>query len=898
MTSAQFISADPNLSVWLSASAGTGKTKVLVDRLLRILLRGDAPSSIVCLTYTKAAAMEMQLRIQDKLSQWSAMQEPLLHDSLCQLLGRPPEADEIHRARTLLALLLESADGLNIQTIHAFCQSLLMRFPLEAGLLASPQVMDDRTRMELLAKAQRQLLATASAPSCYPDVKRAVHHLASRMADGSLQNLFSEMAKHHLVLRQITKRVFAENDELALVYKGLGATRSDSAEEIIKRFMHETRGLQQSISAIIAALGTKNKTRQSLAESLSLWQQSEHNLAAFETLSKWFLTADGSPKTRHALCTESFAKDHPADADDLMRLQDAIYDANDQLAAHDVAHFTESVLKVAGYILEFYRDLKAQRGLHDYDDIIDRSLSLLSLSGMSEWVITKLGYRIRHILVDEAQDTAPEQWQLIRLITQELMIPDHSLDNPRSLFVVGDSKQSIFKFQGADPEAFFTMRDYFKQWFEQTGLPFQELSLVQSFRSSKAVLKLVDAVCALPEVASAIGQEQVAHELYRSDGEGKVSLWPVVRVEKPVLLKPWEVMQPNYQPLDASEALAVQVADTVSQWLQSERVLESQQRPLLPGDIMILLRNRAPLASKINRHLMRRGVVVAGADRIALADHLVTQDVLALARWCLLRGDDLTLATVLKGPWFEWSEEALFDLAYNRSDDSLWQRLEDRDRQTHAKLLRIYEQSQTLKPFEWIHFLLFAEGGMDALLAHFGLEAQDTAEELLEQALVFESQHTPLLQYFVAWMETQTFDTKRELTDSTGGVRVMTVHAAKGLEAPVVIVPVLPKHSPKSDMFMFDWYNEKTIAYVMPPYARKPLKIEALKANQQRLVQQEEYRLLYVALTRARDELHIAGGLGQENWPKHSWYEVVKSVIEDNTAFPDHDLSGLDSTAA
>ncbi len=898
MTSAQFISADPSLSVWLSASAGTGKTKVLVDRVLRIVLRGDAPSSILCLTYTKAAAMEMQIRIQKELAKWSAQDDLELQKSLHALLGTQPSPIEIQRARTLLATLLESVEGVKIQTIHAFCQSLLSRFPHEAGLVAAPQVMDDRTRMELLNEAHRRLLLAASDSGSDEALRHAVHHLASRMADSTVQSLFQEMTRQHLLLRNLTDGVFDESALLALIYDGLGVAQTDTPSSIVHAFKHSTAALEDGLHDTIAALHAMGgKTIDALAKSVNDWLESSGDASAFKTLSKSFLTAQGEPKTIRAVCTESFAKKHPDHTDVLLRFQHAIYATYDQFAALDVAQFTQSVLRVAASILEFYRDLKSSRGLHDYDDLIADTLKLLSTSGMCEWVMVKLGHSIRHLLVDEAQDTSPEQWQLVRLLTQELMVPDATLDAPRSLFVVGDPKQSIFKFQGADPHAFAAMQHYFKSWFEQSGQAFAELSLAQSFRSSKAVLGLVDAVCALPHVAAAIGQERVVHELYRNCA-GNVSLWPVVQVQKPELLKPWDVTAPNYQPYDANEALASQIADNVAGWLHEGRMLESENRPIVPSDIMILLRTRAPLASKINRHLLLRGVAVAGADRIALTDHLAVQDILAIAQWCLLQGDDLTLATVLKGPWFEWNEDALCELAHNRGDDSLWQRLRASDHAVCAKLERFYEQSRALKPFEWIHFLLFDEGGLHALTAHFGMETHDICEELLEQALLFESQHTPVLQQFVAWMQTQHFQTKRELVDGANGVRTMTIHAAKGLEAPIVIIPMINKGAPHADALLLDWHNGKTVCYVMPSGADVPLKIEALKANQKHLSEQEEYRLLYVALTRARDELHIAGALARDEWSKNSWYPLLESLIDNNTAFPDSLVSGLDSIAS
>lgn len=902
MISNQFISADPSLSVWLCASAGTGKTKVLVDRVLRMLLRGDPPSSILCLTYTKAAAMEMQIRIQKVLAQWNRCNDDALQQSLAVLLGTPPSLEETVRARTLLATLLDSVEGVKIQTIHAFCQSLLSRFPQEAGLVAAPEVMDERTRMELINEAHRRLLVAASGTSSDKALTHAVHHLASRMADVTVQKLLEEMARQHLLLRALTDGAFDESALLPMMYDGLGVTQSDTPHSIIQAFQQSTVPLEHDVRATIAALGSGGKTVESLAKTLSDWLESSGDEAAFKALSKAFLTAEGEPKTVRAICTETFAKNNPAHADTLQRFQQSIYQAHDQCAALDVARFTQSVLRVASSVLEFYRDLKSARGLHDYDDLIADTLKLLSTSGMCEWVMAKLGYSIRHILVDEAQDTSPQQWQLVRLLTQELMVPDALPDGQRTLFVVGDPKQSIFKFQGADPYAFSAMQHYFSAWFERSNQRFETLSLEQSFRSSKAVLALVDAVCAVPHVADAIGQERVVHEVYRSDCEGHVCLWPVIQVQKPELLKPWEVNEPNYQPFDANEALAKQIADTVADWLHNGRMLTSQQRTISADDIMILLRTRAPLASKINRHLLLRGVAVAGADRIALTEHLAVQDILAIAQWCLLPDDDLILATVLKGPWCEWNEDALFALAYNRGDASLWQRLGASDdafhQETCIRLTRFYEQSRTLKPYEWIHFLLTNEGGLTALLSHFGAEAQDICEELLEQALLFESQHTPVLQLFVAWMRTQSFNTKRELVEGSGGVRVMTIHAAKGLEAPIVIVPIINRGASSADALLLDWHKDHTVCYVVPPAADVPLKIEALKANQAHLRDQEEYRLLYVALTRARDELHIAGALSREGWNKNSWYPLLESVLHNNTAFPDLSDSGLDSDAS
>lgn len=882
--------SSPDGSVWLAAHAGTGKTKVLVDRMLRLLLRGEAPGSILAITYTNAAAAEMQLRIRAKLSEWARHPDEALHAELAALLDAPPDATMLERARGLLLRVIDDAHGVQIQTIHGFCQSLLQRFPLEAGLTTRPDVMDERRQSLLLQEAWGGLLDELERQDL-PLAGAAMRQLALQLGEDALHKATAALLRYHRELFACWASPEGIARYHAALYEALGLAPGVDEEALFADTLAQEPLCAEAAPDVLAWLQSGGKGDLALAGFIRDWhERGEAPLrAAFMAYARGWMTTQDAPRKK--LATKALSEARPDLAALLSREQDWVCALYQQLLALDCARLSEALAILGEALLSRYDALKHRRGWLDFNDLITACLELLSRPGCCEWVMSRLDKRLQHVLIDEAQDTAPAQWALLRLLVEELFMPELYGTSPRTLFVVGDRKQSIYRFQGADPEGFLHYERHYRDWFAATAQPFETLTLGRSFRSGEAVLALVDTLCAHPAMQAAIADEDTSHELHRSHAPGCVVWWPLAeKPQTPEAVPPWELEAPRYEQADAALALASQVAHTVAGWLAEGRMLAAKNRPVSPGDILILLRRRGRLAGLLSRELQRAGVPVAGADRLRLHAHPAVCDVLAVARWCLFTCDDLTLASVLKGPLLEWDEERLFAVAHGRGDATLWQRVQsaENERKTASRLSAIRTQARTKTPYDWLCDLLHSQGMQAGLYRHFGAETEDILGELKQQALDYETQEVPSLQGFVHWFEASRRDIKREMEQAAGAVRIMTVHGAKGLQAPVVILPdttALPRV--QESVHWSEAADGRKLAYIVPQGQAKPARLQAfIQAGKERELA-EYHRLLYVALTRAEDELYICGAPSPQDKTPLCWYRLVEAALETLGCEPD-----------
>jgi len=551
------------------------------------------------------------------------------------------------------------------------------------------------------------------------------------------------------------------------------------------------------------------------------------------------------------------------------------------------AGLSAHLLTIASALLERYDTLKHLRAVKDYDDLVRDAVHLLAQPGITPWVMYKLDEGIDHVLVDEAQDTSAEQWAIAHALTEEFFAGSGRSDEVRTLFAVGDIKQSIFRFQGARPELFIRSRDYYAEVVQQSGREWAVVSLPESFRSVQAVLEAVDAVFARPEAGLGIGGEaqRVRHELTekkRGHG-GLVEVWPLVPSEGE--RQPWQLPRAYAQKETPEQQLAVLIADTIHGWLQRKEMLASQGRAITPGDIMILMRKRGKLADAILHALRRAGVPVAGADRLVLSDSLVVKDLLALGQFLLLPEDDLSLAALLKTPLFCFSEEDLFTLAHGRGERSLWERLQDMRRNgepyanAHSTLSGLLSKADFSPPYELYAHVLEATGGRAHFAARMGHAVHDLLDEFLAQALAYERNHAPSLQGFLHWMTIGDVEIRRDMEQGRDEVRIMTVHAAKGLQAPIVILPDTAS-VPVSRNSHLLWHEDSNSLLWEP--ASKEASPEAQEAKQVRKEEeQREYcRLLYVAMTRAEDRLLVCGVEPKKGNVDAAWYGLVRDGLK------------------
>ncbi len=874
MTESQRIAADPARSVWVAASAGSGKTKVLTDRVLRLLLRGVQPHRILCLTYTNAAAKEMRHRLQRTLAQWAVQSEERATHALREL-GEDPDAALLARARKLFATVLESEEGVRIQTLHAFCQSLLRRFPIEAGVAANLQLLDDRGRAALLKEARQRLFSSHGMqdPERLEALRRIAPQLGLMRLEGLLEDMSGQQRRFGLLL---------ESNQLPALRAALQAWLGTIEETDHFDYAPEALAkLRQATQALCAS-------------------DKKESLERGEALGRWLAADRKSPSAvaeyRDALLTgEGTARKRVATVDVVQRMADVVEVLGAEQArmlaqqSADIARRTqlqsESLLTLFVGMMRHYAALKRARAVLDYDDLILHTVALLERPGISAWVLFKLDGGVDHLLLDEAQDTSREQWRIVQLLTEDAFAGESATTRPRSLFVVGDEKQSIYSFQGAAPEEFDRMRAYFKRRSEEAQHPFERVRLTTSFRSTAAVLGAVDAVFAMPEAKAGLdlSEKDIVHQAWREGAAGRVEFWP--KVELPEEAEGEVRRRP--------ERLQAQlVAHNIARWLKQRRSLTSQNRAVEAGDIMVLVRKRGRFVDILVAELKRRQVPVAGADRIELNEQLAVKDILVLCDVLLLPEDDLALATALRGPLFNASDDMLYALAHDRGDATLITRLRraaaEPEHAHHADARRILgelthwmDRTDYLTPYALLADILYRADGMRRLQRRLGPQALDPLEELMQQALIYQQEECAHLQGFLHWLRSGEIESKREAEQGRNEVRIFTVHGAKGLQAPIVILAdTLDMQSRTDDLL---WAEQDGL-----PVALWPRKNGGLHEGMaQRLTDRtdaetrERNRQLYVAMTRAEDELYIAGWQprGRKEDAK-SWYALVRQGIQ------------------
>lgn len=898
----QRTAADPTLSAWVAANAGSGKTRVLVDRVTRLLLMGTRPSGILCLTFTKAAAAEMQLRLTDRLGKWTTLADETLKAELFELLGRPVTDSDMIAARRLFARTLESPGGLRLQTVHAFCEALLKRFPVEAQVPPGFRVADDSVTADLFAAAQTVVLGDGLSD---PDLTPVIGFFATRVDDSRFVDLLKVLLGRRRDLALLLEAYGGAAGAIGALHAQLDLPPDATRDQSIRQYVAAMplTELRRAAAALCAGSSTDRKLGQSLAH----WLAADALPETFET--DWlaiFFTSEGKPRDKMA--TKTVAKLAPDCAAILSEEQTRLVALKQHLNKLNVVEATAMLLRLGERLLDTYTSLKTARGVLDYDDLILRSRDLLVEPSQVPWVMFKLDRGIDHILVDEAQDTSPDQWSVVTALAEEFFSGTGARDDVRrTIFAVGDVKQSIYSFQGARPQAFLDTYADFRRRAEAVGERLARIPLEMSFRSAPAVLQLVDAVFADESAKPGVveGDRPLQHKARRRDAAGRIELWPPFKPDPKAQSEPWEAPLDYVGARDPRRRLADEIAGQIRQWIDREE-LPSLGRRVQPGDVMILVRRRNVFFEAMVQALKTAGVPVAGADRMKLAEQIAVLDLLALGAFCLLPDDDLTLATVLKGPLFNFSEADLFALCWHRQHPRLWHELQRRAddnpawRAASDELHRWLARADQVTPFALYAELLGAGGGRRRLVARLGPQANEPIDEFVAAALAYEREAVPSLQGFLDWFPRHAGEVKRDLDQGRNEVRVLTVHGAKGLEAPIVILPDscdLPQDQNSGGLLWGEAPVPPVRRTAGPAAARavpqlfwpmrkeNDIDITAGLRSRRQAEQMEEYRrLLYVALTRARDRLYVCGYLGNRNAekgpPPGSWYDLVAAGFD------------------
>ncbi|MEZ5667605.1 MAG: double-strand break repair helicase AddA [Alphaproteobacteria bacterium] len=903
-TPEQHRAAAPGLSAFVTASAGSGKTQVLTDRVLRLLLAGAAAQRILCITYTKAAAGEMANRVVERLAELATAGAERRHAILERLLDRAPEPLESARALRLFADVLDTPGGLKIMTIHAFCQSVLRRFPVEAGVAPQFAVIDERGAAELMAEARRRMMREPGSADVAAALSLITEQTHETQADALLGGVIAggrlaAAAAAHGGTDGVVARI------RALFGAGPDETEADALAGVVAGGGMDEAGLRRAARALIDHGTDTGRARGHFLAGFLAARPDERLALAEPYLDVW-LKSDREPRKEGAQWTKAVADAQPDVAVVMPAEQTRVHVAWQHLCAVRTALQSAALVRVADRLQAVFERLKRERAALDYDDLIARTGALLGAPGRAPWVLYKLDGGLDHVLIDEAQDTNHPQWDIARDLTGEFFAGEGAHDaeaDARSLFAVGDVKQSIYSFQGADPDAFAAAAIHFAGKVRAARQAWADITLDRSFRSTAAVLSAVDAVFNGSDARIGLGladEARLRHRVTREGAAGLVELWPLVEAPEAEETEHW---RPPVEP-EPGESPKAMLARRIARRIQrmvGHEMLEARGRPVRAGDVLVLVRRRDALVEELIRQLKELGIPVAGRDRLKLTEHLAVMDLMALGEAMLLPEDDLTLATVLRSPLVGYGEDELFALAYDRGARSLWARL--------GELARADRASVHGRAFAWLHglraradyvtpFAFYDRllndlddpratprplSGRARLIARLGRDAADPIDEFLALVQEEERREPPSLQGLLFRLRTSDVEIKRELEQGgADAVRVMTVHGAKGLQAPVVFLP--DTVAAPVERSPLRWHAVDG-GVPVPLWLRgrdrdDPVARQARQAGDARM-REEYHRLLYVAMTRAEDRLYVAGAAGKRTAADGCWYRLIEAGLAD-----------------
>ncbi|MBI3701315.1 MAG: double-strand break repair helicase AddA [Afipia sp.] len=892
---AQAKASHPATSAFVAANAGSGKTHVLVNRVIRLLLRGTSPEKILCITFTKAAAANMAEKVFEKLGRWVTLTDDALDEEIRDLGETKPGPLTRGRVRELFACALETPGGLKVQTIHALCTRLLQQFPFEAKVPAHFAVLDERDQDDMMERANLAVLMEASRDPTSAEA-RALDVAMASAADVTFRDVVREACfsrQHFAAWADGTESIDAAIAQAALA---LGIGVQDRAEDVEQEIV-DGPNLPESEWPGAAGkfdLGGENDKKQSkrirVASLLSGKEQVDAYLGVFLT---------DEMEARASLATKKVRDVYPDFIALLEREQNRVLALLEKRRAINQRDRTRALLTIAKAVSDNYRREKRERGLLDYDDLIDKTLDLLN-DGASGWVHFKLDRGIDHVLIDEAQDTSPRQWDIVEHLIEEFAAGAGARDGvKRTIFAVGDEKQSIFSFQGAAPREFDLRRRELASRFAKADLAFESVSLKHSFRSGRAILDAVDQVfreeAIYPSIHAADNGRPVHNALIDAP-PAVIDLWPLEEAAESEneggWAAPFDAIPESSPEAILARRVQVEISSLVMQGAATG--VGKKRRPISYGDVLVLVRRRGTAFDAVIQALKRSGIPVAGADRLNLTEHIAVIDLMNLADALLLPADDLALAVALKSPLFGLDDDDLLKFAPLRKG-TLRDALADgatkdsKLKAAHDRLVFCEHRFASESPFAFYSWLLGGDGGRARTIKRLGPEANDALDEFLELALTFEKRAPASLQGFMAWLRAAETEVKRDMEIRRDEVRVMTVHGAKGLEASVVFLidtTTSPADTQRQNLIRIPRGNAGPHASNVVIWAGKKaddaVPVAAARAQMKDEIEHEYRRLLYVAMTRAADRLIVGGVLpgNHRSVRKLSWYDLIAKGLE------------------
>lgn len=852
--------ANPTENVWVQANAGTGKTSVLVQRLLRILFRSKNidDAGILCLTYTKAAAGEMRNRILKELQQWALLPNEDLSELLIGIAENEPiTTDDLLHARQVFFKYIDNPDLLKVKTIHGFCEEILHRFPIEAGVSPSWSLISDDTQRALLQEAFLQLINSSNNDR----INNAFTYMVSRIDETKIDALLNVLSERYKDFFQIDnynnyREYFIDTTKYFLNLNT--DVQTSVPNEVLQKIIYDTNNdIKNSKNPAKYLIKIINYTKQYIDKTID-----------FEKYKELYLNNDGTLNKN--VSKKKF----------LIEEQERVYALNQHNLSLRIFNDTMAIFDLSAAFTEIYKKIKSQKKLLDFDDLILYTKKLFSSPDNMGWVLSQLNVKLTHILVDEAQDTSPEQWDILRTLSGDFFTEGNTADDPHSLFVVGDTKQSIYGFQGADPKAFDDSRKEIGRQIQNTMREIHEIPLVQSFRSMPPILYTVDTFFNNKDIKEKTGFVNNSHKWVRSDKSSFVELQTLFNC--------------NENEKSINEYISL-IADKIEYLLTNES--------FLPNDIMVLVQNREPMTPLLVKELKKRNISVAGSDRITLPDFPAIRDLLNLVRFCINNDDDYSLCCVLKSPIFRLKEQDIFNICKIKNDENKTKKQQDKNcilttvldvikntnNTLYERLYKIINWAKTLGPYSFFTNVLNTNETRKSMIAALGDQIIDPMEEFLSICLAYERTQSGTLYHFLKWFISGGSVIKRDM-DNADGVKIVTIHGSKGLEAQVVFlidtvrIPkrenVLPiTQEMQSEQLQIKGKNLPKPWIWVPKQDDSILRKQAETALN-KIKTTEYYRLLYVAMTRAIQRLYIYGFVPKnKSVPELSWHNQLWQVL-------------------